>query len=86
MASPSLLDLVRAGTLPLGTKLYHRRPRHPEQAVTAVVVAGGMKFRGAVYKTPSGAALAAAGNAQNGWQYWRLRDGDQPLADLRTTA
>ena len=68
MASPSLLDLVRAGTLPVGTKLYHRRPRHPERAVTAVVVAGGMEFRGAVYNIPSGAARAAAGNAQNGWR------------------
>jgi hypothetical protein len=85
MASPSLLDLVHDGTLPVGTELYHHGlRRHAERTVTAVVVADGIEFRGTVYASPSGAARAAADTEANGWQYWRLRNGGQTLSDLRT--
>jgi hypothetical protein len=83
MAAQSLLDLVRDGTLPLGTELYHRLLQHHDRAITAVVVAAGIEFGGAVYVSPSAAARAAAGHAENGWRYWRLRSGGQLLADLR---
>jgi hypothetical protein len=83
MASRSLLDLVRDGTLPVGTELYHRRLQYPnDRSIAAVVVAGGIEFGGAVYVSPSGAARAAAGHAENGWRYWRLRSSDQRLDDL----
>jgi hypothetical protein len=39
---------------------------------------------GSFYRSPSAAARAAAGHAENGWRYWRLREGDTRLADLRT--
>jgi hypothetical protein len=84
MASRSLLDLVRDGTLPVGTELYHRLLQHPDRTITAVVVAGGIEYRGAVYVSPSGAARAAAGHAENGWRYWRLQNSGQLLDDLCT--
>lgn len=84
MASRSLLDLVRDGTLPVGTELYHRLLRHPDRTITAVVVADGIEFRGAVYVSPSGAARAAAGHAENGWRYWRLQSSGKLLDDLGT--
>jgi hypothetical protein len=84
MASRSLLELVRDGTLPVGTELFHTGLRNAERAATAVVVAGGIEFRGTVYASPSGAARAVVGTkAENGWRFWRLRSGGQALADLR---
>ena len=35
---------------------------------------GKIEFGGEVFHTPSGAAKAAIGHAQNGWYFWRYRD------------
>jgi hypothetical protein len=83
MANRSLQDLIRDGTLPVGTELYHKR-RQDTGAATARVTAGGIEVEGTVYASPSGAARGVIGNtAVNGWQWWRVKPHGRRLSDIR---
>jgi hypothetical protein len=78
-----LLELIRTGRLRAGTKLHHRSRRHAERNVEATVVSGGIKLRGRVFDSPSGAARFITGAPVDGWTFWRLPDGSY-LNELRT--
>jgi Restriction Enzyme Adenine Methylase Associated len=77
-----LLTLISAGQLPEGTVLHHRG-RDQARNVKATVVSGGIRFEGAVYPTPSGAAKVVTGAPVDGWAFWKLPNGER-LDTLRS--
>ena len=64
----SISDLIAADLLEVGAVLKGRSEDAETQAV--VLADGSIEFDGEVYKTPSGAAMAAKGIYTNGWHYW----------------
>jgi Restriction Enzyme Adenine Methylase Associated len=84
VAYPRLIDLINAGSIPIGTRLFHRGRRESERSVEGVIQAGGIEVRGQVFKTPSGAARAVSGTgAENGWRWWRVAPNGEMLSKLR---
>jgi len=67
---------------PVGTVL--RKVGRDGQVCQATVVAGGIKYKGEVYGSPSGAAVAAAADLghtaerENGYIFWGLKKGVRP--------
>ncbi|MER7619868.1 hypothetical protein [Streptomyces sp. NPDC126503] len=71
-----LAPMIEAGDLRVGEKLYWSRPRLGVRHEATVLENGWMSFEGKPYRTPSGAAVAAAGSQADGWTAWRReRDG-----------
>lgn len=68
----TLHDLISSGALAPGTRLCHSFHGRKMQAV---VVKGGIEFRGNVYTTPSAAAKTVTDKPVQGWEFWRLPDG-----------
>jgi hypothetical protein len=84
MARASLVDLIASGQIPVGTELYHTSRVYKDRVVTAQIVAGGIEYKGRVYQSPSGAALAVTGMvAENGWRWWRVKSSGRLLGELR---
>lgn len=75
-------NLIRSGKLPVGTTLEHKARIYSDRNVSGTVVDGGLRVRGRVYTTPSGAAKAVTRKPVDGWSFWRLPDGRQ-LVSLR---
>lgn len=64
-----LSDLMAAGLLDEGTVLHAKRQRVAGR--TSVVLSdGSIDVDGARFTSPSGAARAVSGNAENGWAFW----------------
>ncbi len=84
-----LISLISSGKLRVGTTLLHRgrpgRSTHPGRSTdaTATVVEEGLRMRGRIFSTPSGAAKAITGKPVDGWIFWHLPDG-APLDSLRS--
>jgi Restriction Enzyme Adenine Methylase Associated len=78
-----LVSLISSGRLPVGVKLSHRGRPAELQDITATVTELGLRAKGHVYSTPSGAAKAYTGKPVDGWIYWRLPNGE-PLDSLRS--
>jgi hypothetical protein len=81
--SDTLRLLISSGALAPGTKLHHAFHSHALGKVEAVVVKGGIEFRGKLYTTPSAAARTVTGKAVQGWAFWKLPNG-QALGALRS--
>jgi len=78
-----LLDLIRSGRLPVGTKLFHLARRHRERGVEAVVEVGGIRIGTNLYTSASAAAEAITGGPVNGWTFWRVRATGEQITNLR---
>jgi Restriction Enzyme Adenine Methylase Associated len=79
----SLSDLLQAGLLRPGQKLWFRRKREIRAEVTA---SGTIRLAGREYTSPSTAGKAASqGSSTNGWVAWYVKEGDEwtDLAALR---
>jgi len=74
-----LRTLIADGTLPVGTKLTHQGRAG---LAVAVVVGDGLRVGDHTYLSASDAANAASHSHVNGWEYWKMPDG-QPLGWLR---
>ncbi|WP_373299466.1 restriction system modified-DNA reader domain-containing protein [Streptomyces poonensis] len=71
-----LAPMIEAGDLEVGEALYWSRPRLGVRHEAQVLPNGWLSFEGKPYRTPSGAAVAAAGSQADGWTAWRReRDG-----------
>ncbi|MET8225341.1 hypothetical protein [Streptomyces sp. NPDC005301] len=71
-----LAPMLEAGDLKVGEVLYWSRPRLGVRHEASVLPNGWLSFEGKPYRTPSGAAVAAAGSQADGWTAWRRqRDG-----------
>ncbi|WP_327190586.1 hypothetical protein [Streptomyces xinghaiensis] len=71
-----LAPMIEAGDLKAGEVLYWSRPRLGVRHEATVLQNGWLSFEGRPYRTPSGAAVAAAGSQADGWTAWRReRDG-----------
>ena len=82
MTDKTLVALIAAGRLPVGTKLHHPA-RRADRAESGSVVADGIHIRGRTYSTPSGAAVVVTGGKPtDGWHFWKLPDG-KALDSLR---
>ena len=80
---PSVQDLVNAGLLHDGDELICATASGRYQDVVATVRGdGGIEIEGQPYYKPSPAAESVTGYSENGWKFWRLRDG-RTLKDLR---
>src|SRR5437870_10749930 len=79
---PHIRDLIAAGTLPVGTELYHRG-RLAAGRVVALVVQDGIRVRGYIYPTPTAAARSVTGKPVDGWLFWRVTKTNEPLDRLR---
>jgi hypothetical protein len=75
VVADDLRNLIRSGKLSIGTTLAHKGRQRSDRDVSATVVEGGLRLRGQVYATPSGAAKAVTRTPVNGWAFWRLPDG-----------
>lgn len=76
-------DLVAAGLIPPGTRLFARKGKwHDREAV--VLESGLIELDGKTFETPSGAGRHLKGGATNGWYFWALEDGRR-LVDVRAT-
>jgi len=87
VAVPTLLQLIECGSLPIGSKVYHRR-RHPIDGdiVIGTIWRDGIEVNGRVFRSASGAARSVTGGvAENGWRWWRLKSDDTFISDLRTS-
>ena len=78
-----LISLIRSGRVPVGLKLVHPNRPHRSEDVTVIVTELGLRVRGRVFATPSGAAKVYTGKPVDGWTYWRLPDGRR-LDSLRS--
>jgi hypothetical protein len=63
-----VVDLVRAGLLPIGTVLTP--VTDTVDAVAEIDEYGRIVLNDAIYDTPSGAARQATGGSINGWTFW----------------
>lgn len=82
----SLQDLLDAGLLHAGTKLVWPRPMRGVRYTAEVTPDARIRLEdGRVFKTPSGAAMAAAETTSyDGWHAWRISSDDgQRLHQLR---
>ncbi|MFE4483048.1 MULTISPECIES: hypothetical protein [Streptomycetaceae] len=71
-----LAPMLERGDLVAGEELYWSRPRLGVKHLATVLPNGWLQFDGKAYRTPSGAAVAAAHTAADGWTAWRRsRDG-----------
>lgn len=81
----TIADLIKAKLLAPGTRL---RPISSQHETIAVVKADGqLEIDGALYDSPSGAAVAVVGHEMNGWTFWGAPSGEGtlvPLAELRS--
>jgi len=69
-----LVDLVGAGLLAAGTILHARRKKLSHRTAT-VLQDGQLDVDGAVYGSPSAAAIAISGKGENGWQFFVVEGG-----------
>ncbi|MGW0368360.1 restriction system modified-DNA reader domain-containing protein [Streptomyces coeruleorubidus] len=75
-APGGLAPMLESGDLKVGEVLYWSRPRLGVRHEASVLPNGWLSFEGKPYRTPSGAAVAAAGSQADGWTAWRReRDG-----------
>jgi hypothetical protein len=77
----SIRDLMDAGLLHEGETLFFSI--HPEIQAN-VMSDGNLEFKGAMYNSPSRAALAARGISVNGWVVWKTRNSDGELISIGT--
>ncbi|MET8579357.1 hypothetical protein ABZX39_00540 [Streptomyces collinus] len=71
-----LAPMIESGDLKAGETLFWSRPRLGVRHQATVLPNGWLSFEGKPYRTPSGAAVAAAGSQADGWTAWRReRDG-----------
>jgi hypothetical protein len=79
-----IIDLINAELLPTDARLRSISSQH--EAIAIVKADGQLEVAGVSYDSPSGAAVAVAGSAVNGWNFWGFQSGGGrlvPLADLR---
>jgi hypothetical protein len=69
MRKVQVSDLVAAGLLTEGTVLHAKRQRVAGRTAT-VLSDGAIDVDGVRHTTPSGAARAVTGTAENGWSFW----------------
>ncbi|MCA0146755.1 DUF262 domain-containing protein [Blastococcus sp. LR1] len=69
MRQANVADLITAGLLTEGTLLYAKRKRVEGRTAT-VLHDGALDVDGVRHATPSGAARAVSGTAENGWAFW----------------
>lgn len=75
-APGGLAPMIESGDLRVSEVLYWSRPRLGVRHEATVLANGWLSFEGKPYRTPSGAAVAAAGSQADGWTAWRRqRDG-----------
>jgi Restriction Enzyme Adenine Methylase Associated len=79
-----LAGLLVAGELRAGDVLYWERPRRGERHSAVVRPDGSLTFAGRLYRSPSGAARAAAGVQVDGWHAWRRERDGALLSSLRS--
>ena len=75
-------DLVNVGLLHDGDELIHATRGQYQDVVATVRGDGEIEIEGQPYPSPSGAAKSVTDHSENGWKFWRLRDG-RTLDDLR---
>lgn len=78
-----LAPMIAAGDLAVGEVLYWSRPRLGVRHEATVLPNGWLSFEGKPYRTPSGAAVAAAGSQADGWTAWRRERDDVIIGSLR---
>lgn len=78
-----LAPLIESGDLKAGEVLYWSRPRLGVRHEATVLPNGWLSFDGKPYRTPSGAAVAAAGSQTDGWTAWRRKRDDVIIGSLR---
>ncbi|MER6424559.1 hypothetical protein [Streptomyces sp. NPDC001137] len=79
-----LAPLIQAGDLKPGETLYWSRPRLGVRHTATVLENGWLMFEGKPYRTPSGAAVAAAGSQADGWTAWRRESDKVIIGSLRS--
>jgi hypothetical protein len=78
-----LAPMITSGDLEVGEVLYWSRPRLGVRHEATVLPNGWLSFEGKPYRTPSGAAVAAAGSQADGWTAWRRERDDVIIGSLR---
>ncbi|MFI7682282.1 hypothetical protein ACIBWG_06345 [Streptomyces griseoaurantiacus] len=78
-----LAPMIDSGDLQVGEVLYWSRPRLGVRHEARVLPNGWLEFQGRSYRTPSGAAVAAAGSQADGWTAWRRERDDVIIGSLR---
>lgn len=82
-----LAELMKAGELAAGDRLFFRQPRAKRMGWATVTEDGRLIVDGLTrpFTSPSRAAEAVTGNVINGWPLWRKADGksEPTLDDLR---
>jgi hypothetical protein len=64
-----LVDLLTAGVLEPGARLYPR-PKKFASTLATVLPNGSIEVDGIAYTAPSGAVRAVTGSFSNGWSFW----------------
>jgi hypothetical protein len=82
-STPTLMQLISNGAVPVGAKLHHAaRGKLSTPEVEAQVTREGIKVAGRLFKSPSAAARSITGKPVDGWHWWKLPTGE-PLDSLR---
>jgi hypothetical protein len=80
----SLEEIIRAGLISPPLELFRNYKGSMLKAI--LKHDGALEFQGKLYKTCSGAAVAATGKPTDGWNFWQYLSGDgknSTLKDLR---
>jgi hypothetical protein len=76
----TVTDLIQAGAISAGARLRSISSLH--EAIAVVRADGQLEVEGALYDSPSGAAVAVVGHEMNGWTFWGFQSGAGTLVTL----
>lgn len=79
----SISDLMRAGLIAEGDRVYHEQPRKGTSFAARITRAGQLLTGGRHYASPSTALSDLTGSSRNGWRDWRLERTGETLEQIR---
>ncbi|WP_431839955.1 GmrSD restriction endonuclease domain-containing protein [Gordonia hongkongensis] len=79
----SISDLMRAGLITEGDRVYHEQPRKGTSFAAKITRAGQFLTGGRHYASPSTALSDLTGSSRNGWRDWRLERTGETLEQIR---
>ncbi|WP_232715220.1 GmrSD restriction endonuclease domain-containing protein [Gordonia metallireducens] len=81
--SESISELMRAGLITEGDRVYHEQPRKGTSFTAKITRAGQFLTGGRHYASPSSALSDLTGSSRNGWRDWRLERTGETLEQIR---
>ncbi|MET9199600.1 DUF262 domain-containing protein [Gordonia sp. NPDC003585] len=76
-------DLMLAGFIEEGDRVYHEQPRKGRSFAARISRAGRLLVGGREFASPSGALSELVGTNRNGWRHWRLERTGETLEQVR---